>query len=132
METPENVVREFWRLMATNDFASVKSILADDLVVEWPQSNERVRGPENFAQVNTEYPANGPWCFTVNQLVAGESEVATRVSVTDGVQKAEAVSFFAVRDGKVSRIVEYWPEPYQPATDRRHLTDLLREPGSGD
>jgi len=33
----ERVVREFWRLMASNDFGSVAAVLAEDLVVEWPQ-----------------------------------------------------------------------------------------------
>jgi ketosteroid isomerase-like protein len=132
METPEDVVREFWRLMASNDFASVKAVLAQDFVLEWPQSNERIRGSGNFAKVNAGYPAIGPWRFTINQLVAGKSEVVTRVSVTDGAQQAEAISFFTVRDGEVGRIVEYWPEPYQPATQRRHLTEPLRKPGPDD
>ena len=40
------VVREFWRLMATNDFASVASVLAPSFVLEWPQSSERIRGAD--------------------------------------------------------------------------------------
>lgn len=125
MNPSEAVVREFWRLMASNDFAAVGAVLAPDLVVEWPQSNERIRGPERFAQVNAEYPAHGAWRFTVDQCVGGADEVATRVSVTDGVVQAVAVSFFTVRDGRITRIVEYWPEPFEPATDRRHLTEPL-------
>ena len=35
MNTAEDTVREFWRLMATNDFASVKQVLAEGFVVEW-------------------------------------------------------------------------------------------------
>lgn len=125
MNPPEAVVREFWRLMASNDFSAVGAVLAPDLVVEWPQSNERIRGPERFAQVNAEYPAHGAWRFTVDQCVGGADEVATRVSVTDGVVQAVAVSFFTVRGGRITRIVEYWPEPFEPATDRRHLTEPL-------
>jgi hypothetical protein len=34
----ESVVREFWRLMATNDFHSVKSVLAPEFTVEWPSA----------------------------------------------------------------------------------------------
>ncbi len=131
MQTPESTVREFWRLMAANDFSSVKTVLSDDFVLEWPQSGERIRGPENFARVNAEYPASGPWRFTILQLVAGPDDVVTRVRVTDGTQDAEAVSFFTVRDGKVARIVEYWPEPFAPATERRHLTEPLDAPEPG-
>lgn len=119
----EAVVREFWRLMATNDFHSVKGVLAEELVVEWPQSKERIRGPKNFARMNAEYPANGKWRFSINELVVGQERVVTQVSVTDGVQSAEPVSFFTVADGKIVRIVEYWPEPFSPAENRRHLVE---------
>jgi ketosteroid isomerase-like protein len=121
----EAVVREFWRLMATNDFHSVKAVLAPEFVLEWPQSNERIRGAENFARMNTEYPATGRWQFRLNRLVASAAEVVTQVSVTDGTQSAEPVSFFSVAGGKITRLVEYWPEPYAPPRNRRHLTEPI-------
>ncbi len=121
----EAVVREFWRLMGTNDFRAVKAVLAEELVVEWPQSKERIRGPENFARMNSEYPTTGRWQFTINRLVACGEEVVTQVSVTDGTQSAEPVSFFTVRAGKFVRLVEYWPEPFAPAENRRHLVERM-------
>ncbi len=125
LRTSEAVVREFWRLMATNDFHAVKAVLAPEFVLEWPQSNERIRGPENFARMNAEYPAAGRWQFRIHRLVASADEVVTQVSVTDGTQSAEAVSFFNVADRKIARLVEYWPEPYSPPQNRRHLTEPI-------
>ncbi|WP_127997189.1 nuclear transport factor 2 family protein [Piscinibacter defluvii] len=119
----EAVVREFWHLMGTNDFHSVKAVLAPELVVEWPQSGERMRGPENFARMNAEYPTAGRWRFSINHLIASGEEVVTQVSLTDGAQSAEPVSFFTVRAGKVVRLVEYWPDPFAPAENRRHLVE---------
>lgn len=121
----ELVVREFWRLMETNDFHAVKAVLAEDLVVEWPQSRERIRGPDNFARMNSEYPANVPWHFRINELVAGDDRVVTQVSITDGQQSAEPISFFTVRNDKITRIVEYWPDPFPPAENRRHLVEPM-------
>jgi hypothetical protein len=69
------VAREFWRLMGTNDFPSVAAVLAQDFLLEWPQTKERIRGAERFARMNQEYPAHGPWRFTINRLVGGESEL---------------------------------------------------------
>lgn len=66
------IIQEFWRLMATNDFASVGALLGPDFVLEWPQSGERIR--------------------TLDQ-------------------------------GKVARLVEYWPEPYDPPANRAHLVE---------
>lgn len=121
----EAIVREFWRLMETNDFQSVKQVLADDLVVEWPQSKERIRGAENFARMNAEYPAHGRWRFRINQLVADRNRVVTQVSVTDGTQSAEPISFFTVAGGKIVHLLEYWPEAFAPADNRRHLVEPM-------
>ncbi len=111
--------------MASNDFGSVAEVLADELVVEWPQSGERFRGPTAFVRVNTEYPTQGRWAFTINRLVASGEQVVTQVSVTDGVQSAEPISFFTVREGRIVHLVEYWPEPYAPPAHRRHLAEPM-------
>jgi limonene-1,2-epoxide hydrolase len=125
MSPAETIVREFWSLMATNDFHSVKALLAPELVVEWPQSLERIRGPENFARMNAEYPTTGRWRFSINRLIANGDEVVTQVSLTDGTQSAEPISFFTVRAGMVVRLVEYWPEPFAAAKNRQHLTEPM-------
>lgn len=121
----EAIVREFWRLMETNDFQSVKQVLADDLVVEWPQSKERIRGAESFARMNAEYPAHGRWRFRINQMVASPDRVVTQVSVTDGTQSAEPISFFTVAGGKIVHLLEYWPDAFAPADNRRHLVEPM-------
>jgi ketosteroid isomerase-like protein len=123
--SPESVVREFWRLMATNDFASVETVLAEQFVLEWPQSNERIRGAHNFARMNAEYPTTGRWQFRINRLVAAQDTVVTQVSVSDGTQSAEPVSFFTVVNGKIAQLTEYWPEPFTAAENRRHLTEPI-------
>lgn len=125
--TPVAVVHEFWRLMASNDFAAVAAVLADDFVLDWPQSRERIRGAERFARMNSEYPAHGPWRFSINRIVGGDPEVVSDVDVTDGVQSGRAISFFTVASGKISRIVEFWPEPFPARPDRAHLVEVMHE-----
>ena len=119
------IVQKFWELMGTNDFRSVGSLLADHFVLEYPQSGERIRGRENYAAMNEEYPAHGRWTFTVNKLVAGDEEVVSDVLVSDGVQNARAISFFEIRDGRIVRIVEYWPDPFPARADRKHLVETI-------
>ena len=119
------VVREFWRLMAGNDFDAVGAVLAPDFVLEWPQSRERIRGAAAFARMNREYPAHGPWRFEVHRIVGGDSEAVSDVSVGDGVQQARALSFFTVADGRITRLVEFWPEPYAAPDWRAGLTEAM-------
>jgi ketosteroid isomerase-like protein len=125
MKSALEIVQRYWELMASNDFASVAEVLSEDLVLEWPQSNERIRGAERFARVNSEYPAHGRWRFKLDRIVASGEEAVTDVRVSDGVVNARAISFFELRDGRIARIVEYWPEPFLPATDRAHLTESI-------
>ena len=120
------VVREFWRLMQSNDFHSVSAVLAREFVLEWPQSKERIRGAERFARVNREYPAHGTWQFTILRLIGDGAEAVSEVEITDGVQKAKAISFFTVEGGKITRLVEYWPEPYPAAANRAHLVEPMQ------
>lgn len=125
MHSATDTVREFWRLMATNDFHAVKAVLSEDFILEWPQSGERIRGAENFARMNTEYPAHGRWTFDIHRIVDGGAEAVSDVSVTDSVQKGRAISFFTLRDGKVSKIVEFWPEPFEAPANRAHLVETM-------
>ena len=118
-------VRDFWALMQTNDFAAVADLLAPDFVLEWPQTKERIRGAERFVRMNAEYPAHGRWEFTVHRLVGGGDEAVSDVAITDGVQRARAISFFETAGGRVRRIVEYWPEPYEAPANRAHLVERM-------
>jgi hypothetical protein len=119
------IVQRFWELMMTNNFRSVGSVLSDDFILDWPQSNERIRGRDNFAAMNAEYPAHGPWRFTINRIVAEDGEAVSDVSVTDGVQKGRAISFFSVRNGKIVKMVEFWPDPFTPHENRKHLVEMI-------
>ena len=123
--SPKEIVNEFWRLMSTNDFYSVTAVLSPNFVMEWPQTRERICGAENFARMNAEYPAHGQWQFTINRLVDGEAEAVSDVSVTDGVQSARVISFFTVDQGKILRLVEFWPDPYEPLANRAHLVEIM-------
>ncbi len=71
--TADDLVREYWRLMATNDFASVSAVLAPEFVLEWPQSNERSRGADNLARMNTEFPSHGPYAAPAHRAHLVES-----------------------------------------------------------
>lgn len=120
------VVEQYWQLMATNDFRSVNSVLNDDFVLDWPQSKERIHGRDNYARMNEEYPAHGPWRFTLNKIIGTDTEAVTDVSVTDGVQQARAISFFTVSDGMIVKLVEFWPEEFAPREERKHLVEIIQ------
>ncbi len=100
-------------MMGTNDFFAATEMLHEDFSLEWPQSGEVIVGRENFAAINTNYPAAGKWRFTINSILADGNEVVTDVTVTDGKRTDRAITFSTVRDGKIARQREFWPDPFE-------------------
>ena len=109
----KEVVLAFWEAMRSNDFRAASHWLSEDFQGIWPQSSELILGRENFAALNTAYPANGKWGFVLNAVVCENSEVVTDVSITEGVQKARVITFHTVANGLICKQVEFWPEDYE-------------------
>jgi limonene-1,2-epoxide hydrolase len=121
----KQIVAQFWETMQTNDFRSAAELLDDAYLLEWPQSSERIRGRTNFIAVNEHYPAAGRWRFTVHRLVAEGAEVVSDVTVTDGAITGRAITLSTVRDGKIARQVEYWPDPFEAAKWRAQWVERM-------
>ncbi len=125
----KDVVENFWTVMATNDFDVASLLLSEDFEYYMPQSQEYLRGRENFASLNKTYPAQGLWTFDVRQIVADGARVVSEVGVSDGAMQAVAITFHTVRDGLIWRQVEYWPDPYPaPAFRSEWVTQVDRPP----
>lgn len=117
-ETTHRLVTTFWAAMQANDWAAAAALFADDYILHWPQSGERIRGAANFVAINRAYPAAGPWRFTVEQLVAEGEQAVTDVVVSDGAVIARVITFTTVRHGRIAAQVEYWPDPFAAPTWR--------------
>lgn len=121
----KQLVESFWETMETNDFYAASQLLHDHYALEWPQSGERIRGRDNFAAINTYYPAEGKWTFKVNHIAADGDMVVTDVSVSDGTRQDRAITFSTVRDGKIWKQVEFWPEPFEAPAWRTQWVEMI-------
>ena len=110
---PKEIIEQFWRAMESNNFYKAAELLHDDFILEWHQSGERIRGQENFAKLNTAYPTQGKWHFTINSIVAEGDVVVSDVSVTDGTLHDRVITFSTIRVGKIWKQIEFWPEPFE-------------------
>lgn len=106
MESVE-VVRAFWAAIEARDWTAVGGLLADDVVVDWPATGERIRGRANVVAVNREYPEG--WSIRVLRVLARDEEVVSEVEVPQvGVGTFRAASFWTVRGGRIAAGTEYW------------------------
>ncbi|MFD5766354.1 nuclear transport factor 2 family protein [Streptomyces sp. NPDC127049] len=107
MEASRVVVEALWERIQARDWDGVAGLVAEDAVVEWPVSGERIVGSANFVAVNREYPEG--WTIHVLRIVADGEEVVSEVEVPhEGVGVFRAASFWTVSDGRIVRGREYW------------------------
>lgn len=104
---PQRVVTEFWRRLQARDWDGVGELLADDLVIEWPDTRLRIRGREKFLAFNREYPEG--WTIEVLGIVAQGSTVVSEVRVPHSERGVFYVTAIVdVRDGVIEAGREYW------------------------
>ena len=112
--------------MEGNDFYTAAQLMHDEFTLEWPQSGERIRGRENFAKLNTAYPAEDKWRFIINSIVADGEVVVTDVSVTDGIKRDRVITFSTIRDEKIWKQIEFWPEPFEAPEWRAQWVECIK------
>ncbi|WP_020580084.1 nuclear transport factor 2 family protein [Actinopolymorpha alba] len=104
------------------DWSGLAVLLADDVVYEMPQTRERIRGKARFLQFNSEYP--GDWHLRARRVVADGQLAAVWLDVRVGAEHQDACVWLELSEhGLISRIVDYWPEPYEPPAGREHLVE---------
>jgi hypothetical protein len=100
----------------THDFDVMNEVFADDAVLEYPQPGERIRGRANIRAVEENYPAL-PMVTIRRKLVVGDLAVVESDLDYQGKPYQE-VSTFEFRDGKVVRLTQYFPEPFEAPASR--------------
>lgn len=116
---PAETVRRLWERMQARDWTGVGELLAEDAVVEWPASGERIVGRDNYVRINAEYPEG--WSITVLRIVAAGHDVVSEVEVPHATMGVHRVaSFWTVDDGLITGGREYWTQlGADPAPDWR-------------
>ena len=108
------IIEEYWKAANDRDWETFESLLHEDIVYEIPQTKERIRGRVAFREFNATYP--GDWTLKVVSLVADESQVVSQIVFQINDEEQSAISFFEFKNELIIRIVEFWPEPYDPPT----------------
>jgi limonene-1,2-epoxide hydrolase len=116
---PRVVVAEFWARIQARDWDAVAGLLAEDVVLDWPNAQLRISGRENVVEFNRSYPEG--WSIEVLNVVADGSTVASEVRVPHStIGLFYALSVYEVEAGRIARGREYWVEerPEEPPPER--------------
>ena len=106
---PHEVVSEFWARMQARDWDGLSALLAEDVVVDWPDTGVRIRGRDKYVDFNREYPEG--WTLELLTSIAQENTVVSEVRVPHGAHGTYyLVSILEVQHDRVIGGREYWLE----------------------
>lgn len=123
MSEAHDVVTAYWAAAEARDWDAFGNLVAQDVVYEAPQSRERVRGRDAYLRFNSEgFP--GDWHLSVQRIVGQGRQAASWIQMSEGDDRYPGLCFFELgEDGLITRITDYWPEPYDPPASRAHLVE---------
>lgn len=109
-------------LLERRDWPGLAALLADDMVFDMPQTRERIRGRDAFLRFNMEYP--GDWHLRVRRVIADGRFAALWLDARVGTEHQDACVWLETSErGLISKVTDYWPEPYEPPQGREHLVE---------
>ena len=127
MENPETreALERHWADAAAGDQDAEHEIYHDDVIVEYPQSGERISGRHNIQALRSHHPAK-PSGFVVRRMVGeGDLWVTEYVTTYDG-RRVFTVSIMEFRGGKVARETQYYADPFEPPAWRAQWVEVMR------
>jgi ketosteroid isomerase-like protein len=99
------------------DLQALDKVFTEDVVMEWPQSGERINGGQNRREIYRRMPTLPN---VVPRRTSGSGDhwvLEASLDYGDG-DPYLVVFIFQMRDGRISREIAYWSRPF-PAPDWR-------------
>jgi hypothetical protein len=112
---------------STDDVVRASDIYADDAVLEFPQSGERIRGKQNIIDFRSAYPARVT--FEMHRTIGCQDLWVNEYVIRyDGQTPLNIVGIMEFADGKVVRERLHFGEPWEPPAWRAQWVELMEQP----
>lgn len=117
------IIAEHFATASTDQVASA-ACYADDAVLEFPQSLERIRGKSNIIAFRSAYPALTE--FSIHRTIgSGDLWINEYRLRYDGTATYNTVGIMEFEAGKVKRERLYFAEPFEPPTWRSRWVERM-------
>lgn len=107
----------------SRNLAVMDELFADDAVMDWPQSGERVAGAVNRRAVFSRFPTLPH--ITPRRYLAECHVVVLEARVDYSGPAYDAVFIFEFRDARIVRETTYWSEPLKAPTWRSQWVERI-------
>lgn len=104
-------IEQHWAASAAGDQVAEHAIYHDDVVCEYPQSGEVIRGRDNLQSLRSHHPGS-PSGFVVRRIVGEGNVWITEYVIAYEGKRACTVSIMEFCEGKVSRETQYFADSF--------------------
>lgn len=146
--TAKELVLHQWEVVNSGQLDRLGEVFAEDVVVEWPQSRERVRGVANLRSILANYPGGNLQPASESALFLESDEERFQLSPmfkiieTDGYEDSAVgvvksrypdgtdwfvISIVRALGGKIVRSVQYFAPLYDPPKWREPWVEYTEE-----
>jgi hypothetical protein len=119
------ILDRYWEAAVAHNLERVHEFYHDDVVVEFPQSGERIWGKHNIYELRAHYPAK----VTFKILrVRGEGNlwiIELVITYNDGCP-INAIGIMEFRDGKIVHETHYYADPFEPPEWRSRWVEIIQ------
>lgn len=106
-------LEQHWAASASGDLETEHSIYDDDVLCEYPQSGEKIRGRRNLQALRGHHPGK-PGGFGIRRIVGAVDLWVTEYVINYGDKPFQTVSIMEFQNGKVIHETQYFAEPFEP------------------
>jgi hypothetical protein len=101
-----------WAASAEGDQEAEHEIYHDDVIVDYPQSGERIRGRKNIQALRSHHPEK-PSGFVIRRIVGEGRLWVTEYVISYEGRLFHTVSIMQFDSGKVAHETQYFAEPFE-------------------
>jgi hypothetical protein len=112
-----------WAASDENDFVAEHAIYAEDAVLDYPQSGERIRGAYAIQASRMAQPSRKR--FAVRRVLGGGDLWVSEIVLSYDAQPVHVVSIMEFDDGKVARETQYFGDPFAPGPSRAQWVEQI-------
>jgi len=112
-----------WAASDADDSVAEHELYAEDAILEYPQSRERIRGRQKIQASRMAQPDKKR--FFLKRILGAGGLWVSELLLTYGDQPFHVVSVMEVAGDKVVRETQYFAEPFEPGASRRQWTEQM-------
>ncbi|SFP00863.1 hypothetical protein SAMN05428949_7155 [Chitinophaga sp. YR627] len=115
-----------WLASAAGDIAAEHDIYDDNVICDYPQSGERIKGRSNLQALRGHHPGK-PSGFVVRRIVGRGNLWITEYTITYQGHPAYTVSMMEFQNNKVVHETQYFAEPFEAPAWRSQWVQMMNK-----